>query len=175
MSDPDTHAVADATRREVVRILVIDETHRVLLIRECFGAVRDPKASIPEGPIWVLPGGGVEPGESPEQAAARELWEETGIANAELGPWIWTREKLLIINGRKLLMDERYCLARVSNTTVSRDNLTDSEQETVLEYRWWSLNDLADSNDLIAPRGLAGFLAPILDGEIPSEPVRLPS
>lgn len=29
-------------------------------------------------PVWVLPGGGIDPGESPEQAAVREMHEETG-------------------------------------------------------------------------------------------------
>lgn len=29
-------------------------------------------------PVWVLPGGGIDPGESPEQAACREMEEETG-------------------------------------------------------------------------------------------------
>lgn len=30
-------------------------------------------------PVWVLPGGGIEPGESPEIAALREAYEETGF------------------------------------------------------------------------------------------------
>ncbi len=30
-------------------------------------------------PVFVLPGGGIEEGEMPEQAAVREVWEETGL------------------------------------------------------------------------------------------------
>ena len=30
-------------------------------------------------PLWVLPGGGVDPYESPEEAILREIWEETGL------------------------------------------------------------------------------------------------
>ena len=30
-------------------------------------------------PVWVLPGGGLDPGESPEEGAIRELYEETGF------------------------------------------------------------------------------------------------
>lgn len=30
-------------------------------------------------PVWVLPGGGIEEGESPEEAALREAEEETGL------------------------------------------------------------------------------------------------
>lgn len=160
-------------RRDVVRILVIDEIDRVLLIQEYFGTVKDPNAPAHDGPIWVLPGGGVEPGESPEKASIRELWEETGIAVAEFGPWIWTREKLLIINGRELVMDERYRMARVSDTVVSRKNLTETEQDTVRAYRWWTLDDLAATDHVIAPRGLPAFLAPILAGDIPPQPIRL--
>lgn len=40
--------------------------------------------------VWVFPGGVVEPGEEPEQCAARELEEETGIGlgdDAELHAW----------------------------------------------------------------------------------------
>ena len=40
--------------------------------------------------VWVFPGGVIEPGERPEECAARELEEETGIAlgdDAELHAW----------------------------------------------------------------------------------------
>ena len=36
--------------------------------------------------LWSLPKGHVEPGETPEQAAVREVAEETGVHGAVLGP-----------------------------------------------------------------------------------------
>lgn len=54
-----------------------DEHREVLLGRKRrgFGAGR-----------VVAPGGKIEPGESPEHAAARELWEETGLQARTLRP-----------------------------------------------------------------------------------------
>ena len=57
--------------RPAVRIVCLDVSRRVLLLRW-----RDPS----DGAIvWGLPGGGVNPGESPLDAARRELVEETGL------------------------------------------------------------------------------------------------
>ncbi|MCI0764926.1 NUDIX domain-containing protein [Bacillus sp. TL12] len=33
----------------------------------------------PGGKFWSLPAGAIEPGETPEEAVVREVWEETGL------------------------------------------------------------------------------------------------
>ena len=48
--------------------VLVDDAGRILLALWNEGAV----------PAWTLPGGGVEPGETPEDAAVREVREETG-------------------------------------------------------------------------------------------------
>ncbi|HET8647509.1 MAG TPA: NUDIX domain-containing protein [Vicinamibacteria bacterium] len=50
-----------------VSVAVRDDEGRVLLARHR------------EGGTWLLPGGAVEPGETPADAALRETWEETGL------------------------------------------------------------------------------------------------
>jgi 8-oxo-dGTP pyrophosphatase MutT (NUDIX family) len=47
-------------------VAVRDEEGRVLVARHVVGT-------------WVLPGGSIEPGESPADTAVREIWEETGL------------------------------------------------------------------------------------------------
>jgi 8-oxo-dGTP pyrophosphatase MutT (NUDIX family) len=69
MSDPTSGLVIE---RRVAGVLLVDARGWLLL------QLRGREAAISPGQ-WGMPGGGIEPGEQPEQAARRELFEETGL------------------------------------------------------------------------------------------------
>lgn len=71
--DPSKHVKVAAV------VVVVDDAGNVLLTRRA--------ASMRSYPgCWVLPGGGVDAGEALAAAAAREVWEETGLRCAPHGP-----------------------------------------------------------------------------------------
>lgn len=67
--------------RKSARVVLLGDRNEVCMFRHT-GRTRT---------YWVLRGGGVEPGESGEQAVLCEMWEETGIEGLPLGPLLWTR------------------------------------------------------------------------------------
>src|SRR5215469_361947 len=65
--------------RENVRALILDDRGCALLLRYGDGY----------GDWWVTPGGGHEPCESDEQVLRRELREEIGLEQFDVGPLLW--------------------------------------------------------------------------------------
>ena len=70
--------MTDLPVRDIARALVLDPENRLLLI--AYEAARDVDPARPGlRQVWVLPGGGVEPGETHDEALKRELEEEIGV------------------------------------------------------------------------------------------------
>ncbi len=155
--------------RPSARLVVLDDRDRVLLFKYEDAVALDPtKPNLRV--YWATPGGGLEGEETFEQAARRELWEETGI-EAEIGSWIWTREREFRIRGEIIRSHERYFLVRVVTSDVSWANLEPGEREVCRDHCWWSLGEMQISGEVLLPPGLPDLLAPILSGLIPRQPI----
>jgi len=157
--------------RRSARVVLLDQRDRVLLFKADYAGVLDSTDAAPPGPAWITPGGGLEPGETHEVAALRELKEESGITDADLLQPIWTRDREYLIHNEPVSIRERFFLARVVDPILSFDGHTEVERASFLEARWWYLADLAESSDLFVPRDLPALLKPILAGNLPESPL----
>lgn len=142
--------------RETARIMLVDEDLSIFLLKTHF----DPEVGLP--PRWLIPGGGIDLGETDLEAAVRELREETGliVKPTELG------EPVLVRSGRWDWADgmsyhtykDTIFMLNVKNFEPDVSGFTDAELRDILEYRWWNISDLVESTESVAPHGLKEFL-----------------
>lgn len=155
--------MVEVVRRDSARVLVIDEHDRVLLFHGSDPAVSD-------APLWWFSaGGGLNDGERPEDAARREVFEETGIAVDEVVGPLWTRDTEFGFLGKHYVVHEIYFLARVRAVTVDMSGCETYETDSIHTYRWWSVDELRASDETIYPPGLADLLARVLRDGPPAE------
>ncbi len=145
--------------REAARVLVIDEAGRALLVRfsDDFGYT-----------WWATPGGGLQPGEDHLSAALRELEEELGRDDIEIGPVIgWRRHTMSFNTLPWITQRERWFVARHASFDVAPERVESLAVEAVTDIRWWSADQLADSGLVTSPHRLADLVRQVTSGRLP--------
>lgn len=143
--------------RSASRVLVVSPGERepeVLLIHDS-----DP--GLPEVRWWVTPGGGIDPGETPAEAALREVLEETGYAAgaADLVGPVAHRTVRHGYSDQVLEQEEWFFLLATPRFRVSAAGHTEDERLTLQGWRWWPLSAIGGSDEWIWPAGLLDLLA----------------
>jgi G:T/U-mismatch repair DNA glycosylase/ADP-ribose pyrophosphatase YjhB (NUDIX family) len=147
--------------RPAVRAIVLDPADRILLVRFQW----------PTKSVWAPPGGGVDRGETDEEALARELAEESGLRDFALGPCVWTREHWFAGMPGWGGQASRHYLVR-TDAFEPAPEWTEEQlaAEDVAEQRWWTLDELEGSTETFVPRRLPELLRELVRNGPAAEP-----
>ena len=102
------------------------KNNEILLVKEAKGTFKN---------CWGLPKGGVDPGESPEDAVLRELFEETGLDGSIIG----------LSAVRSTISKDNPAVFLCYDVSVEAGDIKKSSEE-ICDIRWVRLEELKDLN-----------------------------
>jgi putative (di)nucleoside polyphosphate hydrolase len=136
--------IARLPYRPCVGIMLIDRGGRVFVAQR----IDNP------GAAWQMPQGGIDEGESPRQAALRELHEETGTDKAEIlaesGNWLRYDLPAELVpriwGGRYRGQEQKWFALRFLGNDADIDIATE-----IPEFSVWRWAEMAELPDIIVP------------------------
>lgn len=150
--------------RPASRVILIGPDGRTLLMRG-----GDP-ARPEDGTWWFTPGGAVDPGETFEEAARRELWEETGLVDVEWGALVARRKAVFSFLGTTFRAIEHFYVAYTPHFEVAPTGLTAIEEESTEEFRWVDARGIDGLVEPVYPTKLSEVLPGLGARRYPSRP-----
>jgi ADP-ribose pyrophosphatase YjhB (NUDIX family) len=145
--------------RSAARLVLIDADQRLLLFRHADGHGRE---------FWATPGGGIEAGETAEQAAHREAAEELGAAEVELVP-LWTGHSNFMFADRRISQAETFFLVTRHSGILGPGLDELHHREGIIELRWWSVEEVENAAEPVFPSDLANRIKEHLRNKPPSQ------
>ena len=113
-------------------VVLFDDSLRVLLVRQSYSSR-----------LWGIPGGAVEPGESPQEAAVREAREETGLD-----------VRLEYLVGVYCVRTPRLGLRFVFKGTICGGRIHECPTDEISEVCWCPVRELPLDMTETAPHGI---------------------
>src|SRR5712692_4330749 len=135
------YSMATTPIRRVARLVVFDAADSVLLVR--YNEYRADRS----GSFWATPGGEIEHGEQPRDAAIRELREETGLSTT-VGRKLWQKTLRFELPQGFVVQGEQYFLGPFAAISP---NFPYSSSEAISEHRWWPIGELQSTTERIYP------------------------
>ena len=152
-----------STKRRAARAILLTPQHEVLLMRMVFPWRNED--------LWILPGGGIEPGEDAQSSAAREVLEETGATDITIVGEAWYRDSF--VDATNTHLQQRYFLAHTERFEPKPTDLSEAEMDWVREYRWWSIDELTRADVVVEPFRIGKGLVEIVENGLPSTPIEI--
>ena len=138
-----------AWKRQAARVVVTDPASRIFLQHGS-----DP-VDPTKGTWWELPGGGIDSGESSEEAVRRELWEECGFTDVTVGEILWRQHVEFRFAG--IDFDQHEVIHRATVPVAEEWSPQALEALEVLAFRgarWWEPVAIVMSRERFIPDDL---------------------
>ena len=153
MGQRGDHLILGIDLRKAVRGLILDAKKRVLLIQMKSDPTKSDQKHLTS--FWLTPGGKIEADESLETGLLREIKEEVGFSNVQIKEYLLDEERTAHWGNYPCRLYNRYFFVYSEETEVSRDFLIDYEKELIIGYKWWSLDELLETDEIIYPKWLS--------------------